>query len=151
MSEPTWKYNNDEEKKLAEEIINMEKTVLAKFFNGDMTGYDDLWSKKSFTYYDAVTTKRIDDFATIRKYLSKLEGKLHSDNYKIVDPRVQFNKNMDTAVLTYQLFAKTNINDVEYNCIQVYQKEDEGWKVIHSTWAVLRPMDKDYSKMKVVV
>ena len=58
---------------------------------------------------------------------------------------------MDTAVLTYQLFAKTNINDVEYNCIQVYQKEDEGWKVIHSTWAVLRPMDKDYSKMKVVV
>ena len=46
MSEPTWKYNNDEEKKLAEEIINMEKTVLAKFFNGDMTGYDDLWSKK---------------------------------------------------------------------------------------------------------
>ena len=29
-----------------------------------------------------------------------------------------------------------------YNCIEVYQKETDGiWRVIHSTWSFIRPMD----------
>ena len=56
------------------------------------------------------------------------------------------------AVLTYQLFAETNLIDMEYNCIEVYQKEDDGqWRVIHSTWSFIRPMEKKFSEEKNVV
>ena len=62
---------------------------------------------------------------------------------------VQIGKDM--AVLTYQLFAKTNLNDLDYNCIEVFQREGDEWKVIHSTWSFIRPMDKDWTKTKKVV
>ncbi len=59
---------------------------------------------------------------------------------------------LDMAVLTYQLFSKTNLIDMEYNCIEVFQKEEDGeWHVIHSTWSILRPMEKDFSKLKDIV
>ena len=56
------------------------------------------------------------------------------------------------AVLTFQVFAKTNLIDMEYNCIEVYQKEaDKEWRVIHSTWSFIRPMDKKFGEEKAVV
>ena len=149
MSNQSNWYKNEEEKKLAEHIISLEKDALDKWFKGDTSGYANLWSKKSFTYFDAVVKKRTEDYATISEFLKNLEGKLFADKYDFVEPRVQIGKDM--AVLTYQLFAKTNLNDLEYNCIEVFQKEDDQWKVIHSTWSFIRPMDKDFTKAKKVV
>lgn len=83
-------------------------------------------------------------------FLNRLEGNLHAEGCRFVSPRVQFGQDM--AILTYQLFARTNINDIEYNCIEVFQKEASGeWHVVHSTWSFIRPMDKDFSRMKVRV
>ena len=64
-------------------------------------------------------------------------------------PAEQFGKDM--AVLTYQLFAKTTLIDMQYNCIEVFQKESDDWHVIHSTWSFIRPMDMDFSAIKEVV
>ena len=148
-SEPKWKYNSEEEKKLAEHIISLEKAALVKWFKGDTSGYAELWSQKSFTYFDAVVSKRVEDYATIKEFLKTIEGKLHADKYDFVDPRVQIGKDM--AVLTYQLFFSVPTGDVEYNCIEVFQKEDDGvWRVIHSTWSFIKPMEKDFSKFKLI-
>lgn len=139
-----------EERELAEHIIGLEKSALDKWFKGDTSGYERLWSKRSFTYFDAVVTERVDDHATIARFLETIEGKLHADSYDFRSPRVQVGK--DIAVLTYQLFAETNLIDMEYNCIEVYQKEDDGqWRVIHSTWSFIRPMEKKFSEEKNVV
>lgn len=139
-----------EERALARHIINMENTALKKFFNGDMSGYRELWSKRSFTYFDAVVTQRVEAFAGMVDFLNNLEGKLHADDYRFVSPRVQFGQDM--GVLTFQLFAHTNFNDIEYNCVEVFQKESNGeWHVIHSTWSTIRPMDKEFGKAKEVV
>ena len=41
---------------------------------------------------------------------------------------------------------------MEYNCIEVFQKETDGeWHVIHSTWSFIRPMDKKFGKEKEIV
>ncbi len=41
---------------------------------------------------------------------------------------------------------------MEYNCIEVYQKEADGqWRVIHSTWSFICPMDKDFTPAKEIV
>lgn len=139
-----------EERQLAEHIIGLEKAALDKWFKGDTSGYEQLWSKRSFTYFDAVVEKRVDDHATISEFLKTIEGKLFADSYDFRSPRVQIGQDM--AVLTYQLFAKTTLIDMEYNCIEVYQKEEDGqWRVIHSTWSFIRPMEKNFNAVKEVV
>lgn len=139
-----------EERALAQHIICLEKAALDKWFKGDTSGYEELWSKRSFTYFDGVVTERVDDHAIIAAFLRTIDGKLFADNYDFRSPRVQFGTDM--AVLTYQLFANTTLIDMAYNCIEVYQKEADGeWHVIHSTWSFIRPMDMDFGKAKDVV
>lgn len=145
-----WQYKNEEEKTLAEHIIGLERAALDKWFNGDTSSYERLWSERSFTYFDGVVTERIDNHATIAEFLKTIDGKLFADSYDFRNPRVQLGQDM--AVLTYQLFAKTTLIDMEYNCIEVYQKEADGeWHVIHSTWSFIRPMDKDFGPAKEIV
>lgn len=139
-----------EERALADHIIDLEKTALDKWFNGDTSGYEELWSRHSFTYFDGVVTERVDNHATIAAFLKTIDGKLFADSYDFHSPRVQFGTDM--AVLTYQLFADTSLIDMAYNCIEVYQKEADGkWRVIHSTWSFIRPMDMNFGKAKEVV
>ena len=92
----------------------------------------------------------MDDHATISEFLKTIEGKLFADSYDFRSPCVQIGQDM--AVLTYQLFAKTTLIDMEYNCIEVYQKEEDSrWRVIHSTWSFIRPMEKNFNAVKEVV
>lgn len=131
-------------------LISAEKAALDKWFKGDVSGYEALWSKRSFTYFDATTPKRVENHETIEKFLKSIAGKLFAASYDFRSPRVQLGKGM--AVLTFQLFAKTNLIDMEYNCVEVFQKEiDDQWRVIHSTWSFIRPMDKDFKAAPTVV
>lgn len=66
---PAYELNyTEEERKLAQHIIGLEKAALDKWFKGDTSGYEQLWSKRSFTYFDAVVEKRVDDHATIAEF-----------------------------------------------------------------------------------
>ena len=140
-----------EQIKTAEHIVNLEKTALNLWFNGQTKGYYDLWSKESFSYFDGVVTKRIDSHKEIEEVLKSIEGKLFApDGYKFENPRVQLFG--DTAILTYQLYAETTLIDMKYNCIEVYHKEKSGeWHVVHSTWSFIRPMDMDFGTANQIV
>ncbi|KRO04129.1 hypothetical protein IV54_GL001649 [Levilactobacillus paucivorans] len=135
---------------LSKLIINLEKNALDKWFQGDTSGYLNLWSQQDFSYFDSFKPKRIDTYAEIKQFvLANVEGKLFADTYDFESPRVQATDDM--AVLTYQLFAKTSLNDMRYNCIEVFQREGTTWKVIHSTWSVIRPMDTTFDNSKPLV
>lgn len=138
------------ERALADHLIGLEKSALDKWFNGDTSGYEQLWSTQSFSYFDGVVTHRIDDHAAIRETLKSIRGRLFADSYQMCAPRVQAGGDM--AVLTFQLFARTSLLDMAYNCIEVYRREQNGeWHVIHSTWSFIRPMDIDFGKEKNIV
>lgn len=138
---------SSEEKALAEEIIGLEKAALDKFYQGDSTGYQNLWSHDQFTYFDANTYNRVDTYERIERFLlTYVEGKLKAKSYDMVAPRVQFGQGV--AVLTYQLHTileSFNVNsETHYSVIEVYQKNGQGeWKVLHSTWAPIRPFSTD--------
>ena len=133
-------YKTDEERRLAEELIALERSALDKWFNGDTSGYAALWSRRSFTYFDGVVAERVENHETIEAFLKMLDGKLFADSYEFRNPRVQTGNDM--AVLTYQLFAKTTLLDMAYNCVEVFQKEDDGfWRVIHSTWSLYKALE----------
>lgn len=147
-----WHYDNKEQETLAQRIIGLEKAALDKWFNGDTSGYDRLWSHHNFSYFDAVVTKRIDSHEEIENVLATIEGKLFADSYYFCNPRVQFSDDLSMGVLTYQLFAKTTLIDMEYNCIEVYHKEANGeWHVVHSTWSLIKPMEKNFNKAEQIV
>ncbi len=147
-----WHYDNKEQETLARHIIGLEKAALNKWFNGDTSGYKQLWSRDNFSYFDAVVSERIDSHSEIEKVLATIEGKLFADSYDFRSPRVQFSDDMSMGVLTFQLFAKTTLIDMEYNCIEVYHKEANGeWHVVHSTWSFIRPMDMNFGKAEEVV
>ena len=104
----------------------------------------------AFPYFDAVVTKRVDNHATIAEFLKTIEGKLFADSYDFSNPRVQFGQDM--AVLTYQLFAKTTLIDMEYNCIEVFRKKRmESGMLFILLWSFIRPMDKKFGTEKEIV
>lgn len=135
---------------LNNKIIELEKGALDKWFKGDTSGYLNIWSKKEFSYFDGSVKNRIDSYEDIKKFvLENVEGKLFADKYYFENPRVQSVDDM--AVLTYQLYADTSLINMKYNCIEVYKKEGNEWKVIHSTWSFIRPMDMDFNHVKSIV
>lgn len=135
---------------LTTKIIALEKGALDKWFKGDTSGYLTIWSQKNFSYFDSAKPHRVDTYAEIKEFvLANVEGKLFADTYDFEDPRVQIKGDM--AVLTYQLFAKTSLNEMRYNCIEVYEREGADWKVVHSTWSFIRPMDMDFGQKKTLV
>lgn len=137
----------EKQRKTADEIIGLEKEALDKYFRGDMTGYLDLWSKKNFTYFDANTRERTDTYEEVADFLTNVIGKkMHADTYDFHAPRVQFGEDM--AVLTYQLHADTSLIEMHYNVIEIFQKEDGVWKVIHSTWDLITPFSPDVKRPK---
>ena len=140
-----------EEQKIVDNIIELERSALEKYFKGDMSGYLNLWSKTNFSYFDANCAKRIDDYKDIKKFLlDNVEGKMHADSFDYYKPRVQLGKDM--AVLTYQLHSDTNFIEMHYNVIEVFQLEGSEWKVIHSTWDLIQPFgDIKRPKVKVTV
>ena len=147
-----WHYDSKEQETLAQHIIGLEKAALNKWFNGDTSGYNQLWSRRNFSYFDAVVTERIDSHEQIETVLATIEGKLFADSYDFKNPRVQFSDDMSMGVLTYQLYAKTTLIDMAYNCIEVYHKETDGqWHVVHSTWSFIRPMNMNFGKAEQVV
>lgn len=139
-----------EQRALADHIIGLEKAALDRWFKGDTGGYRELWSERSFSYFDGSSPSRVDSHVEICGFLDTIEGQLHADRYDFLNPWVQFGE--DTALLTYQLYADTNLIDMKYNCIELFQKEPDGrWRVIHSTWSFIRPMDMDFGKAEDVV
>ncbi len=147
-----WKYESKDQESLAKQIISLEKSALDKWFNGDTSGYSNLWSHKDFSYFDAVIKERIDSHEEIEKVLETIEGKLFADSYDFCNPRVQFSDDMSMGVLTFQLYAKTTLIDMAYNCIEVYHKEADGsWHVVHSTWSFIRPMDRNFGNAVQIV
>ena len=147
--ENNW-YKNEGEEQIASMIIKLEEEALKKWFQGDSSGYRDLWSKQNFSYFDSVCAHRVDTHEEISDFVKgAVDGKLFAESYDFVNPRVQFGGDM--AVLTYQLHANTTLINMHYNCIEVYLKEGDEWHVIHSTWSFIRPMEMDFGDVKAIV
>ena len=109
-------YKNDEQQLVQErgrrevgrETHQHGDSRLKKWFNGDSSGYRDLWSKKNFSYFDAVCVNRVDNYDEIAKLATeRVDGKLYAKHYEVRNERVQAAKDM--AVLTYQLYYESNL------------------------------------------
>ncbi len=125
---------------LAKQIIQMEKSALERWNNGDPSGYIDILSDDA-VYFDPSLEQRLDGKEALIKLLEPIRGKIHADKYEMLNPKMQAVKDM--AVLTYNLISVEGQKTWRWNSTEVYQLEKDGkWRIIQSHWSLTKPNKK---------
>lgn len=135
---------------IADTLIGLVQGALDRWYKGDPYGYLELYDRNNYSYFDPAKTSRLDGFDKIKAFYDTIKGVVYSSNYSIVDPGVQIFEN--SAVLCCNVIAHVGSDVTKWNSTEVFQlnSEDE-WKIIHSHWAFMRPMDMVFDPEKQIV
>jgi ketosteroid isomerase-like protein len=125
----------------ADQILLLERGALDRWGKGDPGGFLELYAA-DITYFDPVTTTRIDGHQAMVNYYRPWVGKIQIARYEMLNPQVVVEGNM--ALLTYNLV--NYIQDAEgvesvgscWNSTTIYQHRSGTWKAIHSHWSFTR-------------
>src|SRR5437763_14079525 len=79
-------------------IVALERAALDRWGKGDPQGFFEIMASDQ-TYFDPTTAKRIDGQDALKNYFAPFTGKIKSDRYEMIDPKVQ--RSGDLAVLTF--------------------------------------------------
>jgi ketosteroid isomerase-like protein len=122
----------------SDQIVMLERAALDRWGNGDPNGFLELYAP-DITYFDPVTTTRIDGHEAMVNYYRPWIGAIHIDRYEMLNPQVVVGGDM--ALLTYNLVNyvrdAAGIESVEsrWNSTTVYQHRGDAWKALHSHWS----------------
>jgi hypothetical protein len=118
-------------------IIGLEKSALARWYQGDPTGFLDI-SALDVVYFDPYTEKRVDGLDALKEYYEPITGKVHITRSEMLNPKVQAVKEM--AVLTFNLVDYQDDKVYKWNCTEVYRLEMDGkWKIVQTHWSYTKP------------
>lgn len=129
-----------EEKDIQTMIITLERKALEEWNKGNPDGYLEIYAP-DITYFDPYLEKRVDGYDEIKKLYDEIKGTFSVEQYEMVNPVVQISQN--TAVLTFNLISHSGGEVYKWNCSEVYKlHSDNQWKIIHTHWSFIRPMDE---------
>jgi len=118
-------------------IIEMEKSALERWNNGDPSGFLDI-SAKDVVYFDPMTEQRLDGLDKLTALYEGIRGQIHVDKYEMINPKVQSTDKM--AVLTFNLISYVAETPYKWNCTEVYKlDEDDQWRIIQTHWSFTKP------------
>lgn len=121
---------------ITREILALERQAM----DGWQKGNPDpvlAMSDASITYFHAVVNKRLDGLPALKALFESYRGMPLFDSYELAEPKVQTAG--ETAILTYILVRHVGGATTRWNATQVYQRKQEGWRVIHSHWSEAKP------------
>src|SRR6266542_4234608 len=101
-------------------IISLEKMALDRWNIGDPSGFLEL-SAQDVVYFDPFHIKRIDGHKALTELYNSIRGKVQVNFNEMLNPKVQVG--IDMAVLTFNLVSYTNIQELRWNCTEVYRLE----------------------------
>ena len=128
--------NSTTELGVAETITELERAALELWGRGDPDGFLGV-SAPDLSYFDPFTERRLDDIAALRSMYEQMRGKIHIDRFEIIEPRVQVAG--DVAVLTFRFESHGNEGSMHWNTTEVYRRDEDGWRIIHTHWAFHQP------------
>ena len=85
---------------------------------------------------DAVVEKRIEGLPALKELFDRYRGIPLFDSYEILNPMVQTAG--DVVILTYQLAQRNGSATTYWNATEVYQRKDQGWRIIHTHWSAAK-------------
>jgi ketosteroid isomerase-like protein len=117
-------------------IIAAERAALERWSRGDPDGFLEI-SAGEVSYFDPFVEDRIDGHDGLQSLYDSFRGKIHIERFDMIAPRVQFAG--DLAVLTYRFDSHGTEGSMRWNTTEVYRKQPEGWRIIHTHWAFHQP------------
>lgn len=125
----------------ADQILMLERAALDRWSDGDPGGFLDLYGA-DISYFDPLTTARIDGHDAMEEYYRPWTGKIYIARYEMLNPHVVVDGTM--ALLTYNLVNYVRDENAGesvgscWNSTAVYQQRGGTWRTIHSHWSFTR-------------
>ena len=122
----------------ADHIVALERSALDRWGRGDPGGFLELYGS-DVTYFDPLTTLRIDGHQAMADYYDPWTGKVQVVRYDMLNPHVVVDGDM--ALLTYNLVNYVADGDgaetvgSRWNSTTALQRRGGVWKTIHSHWS----------------
>lgn len=118
-------------------IIGLEKQALELWNNGNPDGFIEL-SSDDVVYVDPAFESKLVGKKAVEDYYNTVRGKIHIENYKMINPVVQVSAEM--AVLIYDYEAHRDGQVFKMHCTEVYRLGTAGkWNIIHTHWSFVMP------------
>ena len=114
-------------------ILGLERRALEGWFTGDPDPLLAMFDPEITYVHSAATTKRLDGIAAVRSLLESYRGTPLFDAFEIENPKVQLSG--ETGILTYRLIRHNGAAVSRWNATQVYHRNPEGWRVLHTHWS----------------
>ncbi len=112
-----------------EELIALERHALDGWIKGDPDPNLAILAEDA-TYMDPGLAERLDGAAAVKRYFDDYRGTPLFDSCEVLNPRVQHRG--EVAVLSYRLLTRKGIETVPYHCTEVFERQANGWRIIHS-------------------
>ena len=129
--------NAKEKNSIDSKIIELERTALFCWIQGDPTGFLEI-SAPDVVYFDPFQERRLNGHEELSKLYLSLKGQVSADQFEMLDPVVQATNKM--AVLTFNFQSSVGQNLQKWNCTEVYRLEADGtWKICQTHWSLTKP------------
>ncbi len=116
----------------ATEILALERRAMDGWLKGDARPQLAI-TDPQITYFHAVVDGRLKGLPAVKALYDRYRDTPLFDSYEILNPEVQVSGEL--AVLTYRLAQHVGTVTNFWNATQVYQRKQEGWRVIHTHWS----------------
>ena len=133
MSMPAWAASDAE---TAKEILSLER----KAMDGWITGNPDptlAIADPEISYFHVMTEKRLDGVAAVKALFEQYRGTPLFESYEMTDVKVVTSSDM--AILTYLLVFQRSGATYRWNATEIYRRNKDGWRILHSHWSQTRP------------
>jgi hypothetical protein len=117
-------------------ILALERTALDRWGKGDPGGYLEI-TAPVVSYFDPFQESRLDGLPALTVLYESIRGKVQIERDEIIAPRVQIIG--DAAILTFRYVSQGSEGAMRWNCTEVYQRFEAGWRIIHSHWSFTKP------------
>jgi ketosteroid isomerase-like protein len=121
-----------------DQVLFLENQAMERWRIGDPEGYLKLCTN-DVVYFDPKLSRPITKLDGLREYLRTFGGKIHFERADFMSPKVDQVGN--AALLTYNFRSTaisplgTVIRQIIWNVTQIYFKQGEQWKIVHSHWS----------------
>jgi hypothetical protein len=129
---PGW---TSSETETARKFLALERQAMDGWLKGDPNPQLAI-SDPQITYIHDVVGKRLEGLSALKGLYAQYRGVPLFDSYELLSPKVQATG--DVAVVTYQLARHNGSATTYWNATQIYRKNPEGWRIIHTHWSAAK-------------
>ena len=116
-------------------ILSLEHKAMDGWMTGDPEPTLAI-ADPEISYFHVMTEKRLDGLPAVKALFEQYRGTPLFESYEMTDAKVVTGG--DIAVLTYQLVFQRSGATNRWNATQVYRRNKDGWRILHSHWSQTR-------------